>query len=234
MWILGIETSTRIGSLALLNNGKIINEITLNIDTSLSSNLLLALDTILKFSKINIKYINGVAVCVGPGSFTGVRIGIGTTMGIARALKIPCTGISTLEILANNLWGVNDYICPILKARNGEIYTALYEKSEFGLVTINHPIVIQIENFIPFLDKHCNENKKIFFIGDGVEACHKIIISNLEKIYEFVPDYLNSPRAGVLADLALKKLENKNNSNNIIEDINPLYCRKFGINNDMN
>ncbi|MBI4651006.1 tRNA (adenosine(37)-N6)-threonylcarbamoyltransferase complex dimerization subunit type 1 TsaB [Candidatus Desantisbacteria bacterium] len=243
MWILGIETSTRTGSLALLNNEKIVSEFTLNTDAKYSSLLMPMLDMILKFSKITAKDINAAVVSIGPGSFTGLRIGISTAYGLAEALEIPVIGIPTLEVLAYNLFDVHGLICPILSARKGEVYAAVYrsdvnksEKTSLNrkkikdnstmLKELFSSTAIKIENFIPILEQYSCAGENIFFVGEGADAFNEILYDSLGEKAIFVPSYLNYIRAGILAGIGGKRIEYKNKAFNNKNIITPLYCRK--------
>ncbi|KKL06136.1 hypothetical protein LCGC14_2599040 [marine sediment metagenome] len=146
MRILGIETSTMTGSVALMDEVRLIAEYTLNlprrskerrvgVSASLrkethTSRLMSAIDKMLKDASLTIKDLNGIAVSLGPGSFTGLRIGIATAKGLAQGLNIPVVGIPTLDGLAFNLSCCQDLICPILDARKGEVYCALYKNGK--------------------------------------------------------------------------------------------------------
>ncbi len=238
MWILGIETSTRTGGLALFHNDKIISEFILNVDTTHSSRLMLSLDTMLNFSGITIKNVKGIAVSIGPGSFTGLRIGISTAMGLAKALKIPIIGLPTLEVLAHNLCFADGYICPILTARSNEVYTAIYKSkkskkndskinknSEINLLEEIIPgSTVKIEDIGALLHKNCTKKSKIFFIGELTDDFCKLVLNQIKDQAIFAPVYLNSIHPGILASLGAVKLQKEDYVTS--ENIVPLYCRR--------
>lgn len=243
MWILGIETSTRTGSIALLNNEKIVSEFTLNTDAKYSSLLMPMIDMILKFSKITVKDINAAVVSIGPGSFTGLRIGLSTAYGLAQALEIPVIGIPSLEVLACSLYETHGLICPILSARSDEVYTAVYRADNHNnektsqskkkakdeniiLKELFPSTAIKIENFIPILKQYNCEGENIFFVGEGAVAFNEILSASLGEKAIFVPSYLNYARAGILAGIGSRKLEYKNKIPDHENIITPLYCRK--------
>ncbi|MBI5207194.1 MAG: tRNA (adenosine(37)-N6)-threonylcarbamoyltransferase complex dimerization subunit type 1 TsaB [Candidatus Firestonebacteria bacterium] len=229
MWILGIDTSTCIGSIALLNidnskREKIVSEFTLDVDTTHSFRLLPAVDIMLKFSEITVKNLDGIVVCIGPGSFTGIRIGISTANGLSNALNIPVAGVSSLEALAHNLFGVKGYICPIINARATEIYTSIYKSEIKEIHEIDCPRTIKTEDLSDYIDQKCKGNSKIFFIGDGASVYYKIIMKQLNKRAVFVPFYISSAKAGILASIGSRRITSEKYifEKNIIT---PLYCR---------
>ena len=126
MKILGIDTSTPIGSVALIDGESLVAEHTLNIVKAHSSRLMPAIDTVLKWGDITAEELDGCAVGIGPGSFTGIRIGIATIKSLCYALDKPIVGVSTLEAIAYNLRWTEGLICPILDARRNESYGAIF------------------------------------------------------------------------------------------------------------
>ncbi len=126
MKILGIDTSTPIGSVALIDGESLVAEHTLNIVKAHSSRLMPAIDTVLKWGDITAEELDGGAVGIGPGSFTGIRIGIATIKSLCYALDKPIIGVSTLEAIAYNLRWTEGLICPILDARRNESYGAIF------------------------------------------------------------------------------------------------------------
>ena len=126
MKILGIDTSTPIGSVALIDGESLVAEHTLNIVKAHSSRLMPAIDTVLKWGDITAEELDGCVVGIGPGSFTGIRIGIATIKSLCYALDKPIVGVSTLEAIAYNLRWTEGLICPLLDARRNESYGAIF------------------------------------------------------------------------------------------------------------
>lgn len=126
MKILGIETSTPIGSVGLIDGDKLIAEQALDITRHHSARLMPVIDQTLKWGNLSIQEIDAVAVSVGPGSFTGVRIGVGTAKTICYAIQKPIVGVSTLAAIAYNLRHVESQICVVLDARRDEVYGATF------------------------------------------------------------------------------------------------------------
>jgi len=126
MLILGIETATMTGGLALLNEERLISEYTLNVRTTHTARLMPALDRVLKDSSVDKSEIGGIAISIGPGSFTGLRIGLATAKGLALGLGVPLVGVPTLDALARNIPFAMYQICPMLDAKKKEVYYSLF------------------------------------------------------------------------------------------------------------
>ena len=132
MKVLGIDTATMMGSIGLIDDEGAIAEYSLNIRATHSERLMPAIDRLLKDSGIMPKDIDGFAVSIGPGSFTGLRIGLATVKGFAMGCNKPVAAVSTLEALAFNLAYAEYLICPILDARRNEVYAAMFKSDGKG------------------------------------------------------------------------------------------------------
>ena len=163
MKILAIETSGKICAVALQENNNLIDEIIIDDQYTHSVKLMPIIDEILTNNKINIKDIDLFACTLGPGSFTGIRIGIATIKGLADALKKEVIGISSLINLAYNVED-NKYICPIIDAKNENIYSTLINNKNSNYETV---IEEKFSNLREFLNELKLINQKIVFIGDG-------------------------------------------------------------------
>jgi tRNA threonylcarbamoyladenosine biosynthesis protein TsaB len=217
MKILAVETSTRVGSVAIVENESLIAEYTLNVVATHSERLLPAIDQILKDSKLTIQEIEGFAVSLGPGSFTGLRIGISTVKGLALATGKAVVGIPTLDVLAHNVVFSHLLICPMLDARKGEVYTALYRGDGKGILQKLSPdLALKPHDLLQRV------KEPVIFLGDGVDVYRDKLTGNKDN-YLFAPSYLNQPRASTLAKLCLEKFR----KGEILkeEEIIPLYCR---------
>jgi tRNA threonylcarbamoyladenosine biosynthesis protein TsaB len=126
MIVLGIESSTPIASVAVVSEEKLLGEITLNIGLTHSEQLLPLIDELLRQTKLKSADLGGIAIAGGPGSFTGLRIGMATAKGLAQGLAVPIVSIPTLLALAYLETGRPGLVCPLLNARRDEVYTALF------------------------------------------------------------------------------------------------------------
>ena len=127
MKILGIDTSTAVATVALMDDEKLIGEMTLNDKKTHSQKLMILIDYLLKMSETTLKDLDGIAVAVGPGSFTGLRIGITTAKALAHPLNLKIYEVSSLEALANNV-KTPSLVCPMMDARRNTVFTSLSGK----------------------------------------------------------------------------------------------------------
>ena len=139
MKVLGIESAAGTVSLALVTDGILTAEYTVNHKKTHSQTLMPMLDEICKMTELDRGSLDAVAVSSGPGSFTGLRIGAATAKGIGMALRIPLIAVPTLAALAYNFWGTSALICPLMDARRGQVYQALY-RCENQLETVQEAV----------------------------------------------------------------------------------------------
>lgn len=221
MKVLGIETSTRVGSVAIVEEEKVIVEHTLNTKETHTSRLMLMIDYILKAARLSIHEMDALAVSLGPGSFTGLRIGLATAQGLCLALRKPLMGIPTLNAFAHNIFCTPHLICPLLDARKGEVYTALYRyqmPSGQELQKLTDDLVLPLNEFLSKIDD------VTIFLGDTLRDCRGLIEKRLEEKALFAPYYLNFPRAANVAMLGLRKLKAGERAD--LSKIEPLYIRR--------
>ena len=127
MKILGIDTSTMAANVAVLEDDKLICEYTINTKKTHSQKLMPMIENMLKLSDIDIKDIDAIGICVGPGSFTGLRIGMAAAKAMAHVNNIPLIGVNSLEILGANMDLCDKKICAILDAQRNQVYTNTYK-----------------------------------------------------------------------------------------------------------
>ncbi|MGD9346658.1 MAG: tRNA (adenosine(37)-N6)-threonylcarbamoyltransferase complex dimerization subunit type 1 TsaB [Candidatus Aminicenantes bacterium] len=178
MLILAVDTTTPHGSVALLENSSLLAEVNGTTSLTHSERLLPAVDLILLQRNLTIKDVEAFAVAVGPGSFTGIRIGLSTIKSFALATRKPIAPVSTLEALAIKLkLPHNRLLCPLLDARKGEVYAALFEVKKGELIEIVPQGVYAPDHFFASLPAH----RILSFIGNGVDVWKK-------KIFEYFKD----------------------------------------------
>ena len=225
MKILGIDTSTPIGSVALIDDDNIVAEHTLNIVQAHSSRLMPAIDTVLKWGDITPNDLDGCVVGIGPGSFTGIRIGVATAKSLCYAVDKPIVGVSTLEAIAYNLRWTNGVVCPILDARRSEIYGGVFHGgSEWQRLTDD--LCLPIDAFLDKLDSHTSRDSAVIFVGDGLATYGNTvqerlgqteIISGLqtpptrEDAVHFADAIFNVPRGATIAKLGAQRLKQGDN-----------------------
>ena len=207
MKILGIDTSTPIGSVAVIDGNNLVAEHTLNIVQAHSSRLMPAIDTVLKWSDITADDLEGCAVGIGPGSFTGIRIGVATIKSLCYALDKPIVGVSTLEAVAYNLRWTKGPICPLLDARRSEIYGAIFQGGT-EWQRLSEDLCLPIDAFLDRLDTHISPNCPINFIGDGLSTYGDAVREKLGEKADFADAIFNVPRGAAIAHLGAQRLQN--------------------------
>ena len=194
MLILGIDTSTKICTCSIFDseNG-VIAETSLSVKKNHSNIVMPIIDNLFKISDLNINDIDKIAVAIGPGSFTGVRIALGIAKGLAMALNKPLIAVNELDILEATASGNENEIIPLIDARKERVYYK-YQGNYVDDYLIN-----LISNF--------DKNKKYVFVGDGAINYTNILKDNLGENAIVLPMYNSFPRASVLCELALNKEE---------------------------
>jgi len=219
MNILAIEASTETGSFAVFGNKGLLGELTINCETTHSEKLLPGIKSLMDSINITFDDLKAVAVSVGPGSFTALRIAISTAKGIAFSSKLPLIGVSTLLALAERVMDLNSVICPFLDARKKEVYFALYKRSaDLGLLKVKDEAVTTVEEM-------CEKIKsRTIFLGNGVEVYGEKVKSILKKKAIFVPKALRLPAASTVAEIGYKMLINGDYQKDL-SSIRPIYLR---------
>ena len=140
MLVLGIETSTTQGGVAIIDADRVLCESVLNVEVTHSERLLPAIDRALGEARVSLEALGGIAVSIGPGSFTGLRIGLSTAKGLAYATGLSLVGVSTLEAMARALPAARWQICQVLDARKQEVYAALFRHESGALRRITEVV----------------------------------------------------------------------------------------------
>lgn len=183
MLILGLDSSAIAGSCALCdieeNNCKIIAGSFINTRQTHSQTLLPMVENMLKCTETDISQIKKLAITSGPGSFTGIRIGVSAVKGLGFALNIPCVGVSTLHALAYNLLGINCIACAVMDARCNQFYNALFTINGSTLERITEDRAISAEDLRKDLLKY--KEKRILLVGDGAELANKLL-NNVQDV----------------------------------------------------
>ena len=175
MIVLGIDTTPLSCSVALLQHNTVLAEATLNIKKTHSERLMPLLDNLLTESGVEREALEAIAVAAGPGSFTGLRIGISTARALSQGLGIPAVPVCTLEALAEVVPSPGALICPLLDARRSQVYTALYRRSSeppYFLQTLIEPAALALDELVLKLK---NYNQKVIFLGEGLNSYDAIL-----------------------------------------------------------
>lgn len=172
MKILSVDTSAVCASVAITENDKIISLCSTNAGLTHSRTLLPMIDSALKNSETELSSIDAIACSAGPGSFTGIRIGIAAVKGLADGLGIKCLSVSTLEALAFNLLGRDVIACSVMDARCSQVYCAIFDIEGEKVTRLCEDRALKIEDLGKELSQY---GKKIVFVGDGAVICHKAL-----------------------------------------------------------
>jgi len=194
MLILGIDTSTKICTCSIFDseNG-IIAETSLSVKKNHSNIVMPIIDNLFKISDLTINDIDKIAVAIGPGSFTGVRIALGIAKGLAMALNKPLIAINELDILEAIASGNENEIIPLIDARKERVYYKYQNK--------------YVDDYLINLISNFDKNKKYIFVGDGAINYKNILKDNLGDNAIILPIYNSFPRASILCELAINKEE---------------------------
>ena len=221
MKILGIDTSTKFCNLGLIEDEDVLIEYTINgLKKKHSSILVPAIRNLLKTMGLKMEEINGIAISIGPGSFTGLRIGLCVAKGLCYARSLPLLGITTLDAMAFPLKEIPYLICPVLESKKDEIYDVLFR----GGGSFHRVMDYKCEDIQSLLVRLAPLKEKIIFLGDGIKKYRDTIREKIGKNALFVDSQLNLPVATSIAFLGLDKL--KKGEEDVISTITPFYLRK--------
>lgn len=218
MKVLAIDTSSNVASAALLEDDHLLGEFVLNHKKTHSQEIMPMIDNVLKRCECNVNEIDLFAAAKGPGSFTGLRIGIATVKGLAHSVNKPVIGISTLEGLAQNLPFCEHTVVPIMDARRNQVYTGAYMWDSGILRNIGEDEAISIEECV----EACGNFLETVFLGDGVPVYRDYIKEKLKDKAFFAPPSCNMQKASSIAALALQKFNNAES----YYGLRPEYLRK--------
>ncbi|MDF2503504.1 tRNA (adenosine(37)-N6)-threonylcarbamoyltransferase complex dimerization subunit type 1 TsaB [Clostridium sp.] len=220
MRVLSIDSATEAATCAVIEDEKLLGEITFNYKKQHSVILMTIIDNLLKNINADINTIDGFVVSKGPGSFTGLRIGMSTIKGLSQGSNKPFISISSLDALAYNMAYTSGIICPILNALRGNVYTALYKFEGNNLKRLTDYKIISIEELLALVK---NQDSSATFIGDGIALFKNQIQEYLPEV-RFAPTHLNLVKASSLGELGLKKLT-QGESDDLYNSA-PIYIRK--------
>lgn len=220
MKILSLDSATECATAAIIDDNKILGEVIINHKKQHSIIMMPMIDSLIKSCGLTISDIDGYAVSNGPGSFTGLRIGMSTVKGLVQATNKPFVTISSLEGLANNLFNVHGIICPIIDALRGNVYTNFYRFENGKLTSIDVDQLLSIDEVI----EKCNSFKEnVTFIGDGTYKFGEKLKQALSNA-SIAPSHLNVAKASSIGLLGHLKLS-QGESDNVLSSA-PVYLRK--------
>jgi tRNA threonylcarbamoyl adenosine modification protein YeaZ len=219
MKILGIETVTKIGSLAVVENGNILGQVTIDIGLRHASGFVMSLDNLLSSLKLSLSKIDAIGIDIGPGSFTGIRVGIASALGLANPDEKPIVGICSLEVLswqAKELTGKQNLI-PVVDAKRDAFYSACYRFESGKIKLIKKPYAHKNENLSGFIPEDS------FVFGPDMRKFSAIVGQKEGVIVDHDNTY---PYAGMVAKIAEIKLK----KGKIKKTIEPMYIHDIELN----
>lgn len=233
MYILVIETTGAAASVALINEEGVVTSEETAEKLNHLQNLMLMTERLLANSKLSIGDVSCIAVSEGPGSFTGIRIGVSTGRALSQALNIPMISVPTLETFVYNMDHYKGVICPLFDARRNQVYSGAYVWDSQG-INFTEMIKGDAYTILEILEKleksTAGQHTEIMFFGDGVAAYEEQILTWAEKVSTFglkvvfAPENIRYQKASSAARMAFELF--KNNQATGYENIKPVYMRK--------
>ena len=219
MKILAFETSAKAASVALMENEKLLGESYQNTGLTHSQTLMVMAEDLLKTAGLTAQDVEAVAVAAGPGSFTGVRIGVAAAKGFAWGAQLPCYGVSTLEAMARNLGVWQGYVVPAMDARRSQVYTAVFHAEKGVLTRQEADMAISLEEL---KEKIKNFEENVFLVGDGALLCYNTLLEEVPGLV-LPPEHRMHQRAAGVA-LAAQVMADDGDPGNGAE-LTPNYLR---------
>ncbi|MFC7393530.1 tRNA (adenosine(37)-N6)-threonylcarbamoyltransferase complex dimerization subunit type 1 TsaB [Scopulibacillus cellulosilyticus] len=202
MKILAIDSSNLVMGVAVNDEGSVLGELITNVKKNHSIRLMPAIEQLLKDVDLKPKDLDRIAVAMGPGSYTGVRIGVTIAKTLAWTLNKDLVGISSLEVLAQNGRYFDGYIIPFFDARRGQVYTGIYENRKGNVKRVEDDRLTLLDKWLKHLVKY---EKPLLFLGNDLEK-HRQTIKNVCGTLAVLPETtMNNPRASEIARLSIDR-----------------------------
>lgn len=221
MKILALETATIAGSIAIVDDGYgLVSEVRVNLKIAHAERLMPSIQWILNASRVAVDEIDAFAISIGPGSFTGLRIGLSTAKGLSYAAKKPIVPVPTLDAFARTLPYCTYMVCPMFDARKSQVYAALYTWEKNACRKVMAERAVDLHTLLT--DIH----EPVVFLGDGAKLYRQQILDALGDRAVFAPESRMSPSASSVAEIALEKMKQGESADPV--RLTPLYIRKSG------
>ena len=213
-YILNIETATKNCSVSLAKDGQTVlcKEIAEQ-GYSHAEKLHVFIEEIIKESGITVKDLKAIAISKGPGSYTGLRIGVSTAKGLCYALEIPLIAIDTLQVLAQKVTQKNGLIVPMIDARRMEVYSAVFDSNQKKILEVQAEVLTE--------NSYADSTETLYFVGDCQEKCQSVLTKDN---FVFLPEIV-FPSANEMISISFEKF-----NNNEFEDVayfEPFYLKDF-------
>lgn len=204
MKVLAIDTSNYVMGIAITQGSTVVGEVITNLKKNHSIRVMPAIENLLGECDVKPNELERIVVAHGPGSYTGVRIGVTIAKTLAWTLNIPLVGVSSLEVLAANGHYFHGYISPLFDARRGQVYTGLYSTDSGQLICEKDDRIVLLTDWLKMIR---DENKRVLFVGNDLSIHKNIIQEEMKELAIFAPQTFNNPRPSELAFLGEKKEE---------------------------
>lgn len=219
MKILAVDTSATAASVAVAEENKLIGEFSINTALTHSQTLMPMVDELLNNTGLSVNDIDAVAVNAGPGSFTGVRIGVAAVKGIAFPKNLPCVSVSTLESMAYNMLGNDCVVCSVMDARCSQVYNALFRVKGCTVTRMTDDRALSLTDL---KNEFQNISEKVVLVGDGAVLCSEFLGSELENVM-LAPFNNRIQTASSVAYAAFEKINNGETLT--VDELMPVYLR---------
>jgi len=218
MFVLGIDTATQVASVGIIGNGETLAEESRQATSNHTETLLPLIASVLEQASISLTEIGGIGVSIGPGSFTGLRIALGTVKGFAYATGQKVVGVPTLEALAHTVSDWEGLVCPVLDARKREVYAALFRRDANGTLQRLLPDhVLSPTALLEIITEPC------LFLGDGAENYSALICEHGGSVMQILPFATHHPRGAIVAAMAWERL--RRGEHDELHTLVPCYVR---------
>lgn len=217
MKILGIDTSTMTAGVGIIEGDEVLVDLKFDVKITYSEVLLFTIDFALRTVGLKINDMDGFAISIGPGSFTGLRIGLSTVKGLCFALGKPLASISSLDALASLSLYCQHPVAPLLDAKKNQVYAAIYDTSEGDLKRESEYLVVDVENLVKKI------SKRTLFVGPGTRLYQKELIGLLGDKACFALNEQSLPSGASVARIGLTKLISGYTED--IANLEPMYIR---------
>jgi tRNA threonylcarbamoyladenosine biosynthesis protein TsaB len=219
MKVLAIETATIAGSAAVVDDEKgLIGEVRVDVRVAHAERLMPSIQWLMESSRTSVKDIDAFAVSIGPGSFTGLRIGLSTAKGLSYAAKKPLVPVRTLDAFARTMPYCSHMICPMFDARRNEVYAAFYKWEADKCVKIMPEIAISPEELMKLI------KGPVVILGDGAKTYRELISLTLRDNALFAPSTNMSPSAATVGEIAIEHIKQGITTDPV--SLTPYYIRK--------
>lgn len=232
MWTLGFDSTTATVTASILKDGIQTASYSALSGTSHSTTLLPAIETLLSASGITVKDLSLIACSAGPGSFTGVRIGVATAKGLAAPFDIPCIGVSSLEAMAYTFSEIPCVVCPVIGARRGNVYAAVFLSDGEGNITrlTDDDLVAidDVKSLVNSCTSHIKEALPLYFSGDSVSEVFETEAELTAVRLTKAPQLLTMPTGYGAAACGYRRFKDSGEDASLFSEsaLLPIYLRK--------